>query len=82
MNTTPATIIAVQIIERTTGRVTRQENARGLTPTQADRLVRNLESAARGDEAGRYEVRTINATTADTDPCGPHCGCPPRRPLY
>ena len=66
MNTTPNSqhtghLTAAQIVERSTGRVTRHEDARGLTPTQAERLVRNLESAARGDAAGRYEVRVIRA---------------------
>ena len=49
----------VQIIEKATGRVTREENAGGLTESQRARLVRNFESAARADEAGRYQVRVV-----------------------
>lgn len=64
MNTTQTTaesIIAVQIVETATGRVTRTELTGNLTPTQTGNVVRNFESAARGDEEGRYEVHVVRA---------------------
>ena len=68
MNTTQTTaqeddMQKVQIIEKATGRVTREEWAGGLTESQQARLVRNLESAVRGDGAGRYEVRVVRDDT-------------------
>lgn len=59
MNTTTTTVTKVQIVEIATGRVTREDWAGGLTPRQRECLIRNYESAVRGDGTGRYEVRTV-----------------------